>query len=93
MDDDRQNALARREIVAAYVEVMDRLPELVEICAAVEGDTQDLRSAVQRAFELSPFAADAVLSLQVRRFTPAERQKTRDELADIDRWLERTDRT
>lgn len=88
MDDDRRNALGRREIIAAYLEVLDRLEELVEICASVEGDTDELRIAVQEAFGISPIAADAVLAMQVRRFTPEERHKIQNELADIDRWLE-----
>ncbi|MFD4960411.1 hypothetical protein [Microbacterium sp. NPDC058389] len=88
MDDDRRNALGRREIIAAYLEVLDRLEELVEICASVEGDTDELRIALQEAFGISPTAADAVLALQVRRFTPEERRKIRSELADIDQWLE-----
>ncbi len=88
MADHRENALARREIIAAYIQVLDRLGELVEICSAVEGDTHELRSKVQEAFGLSPIAADAVLSLQVRRFTPNERRRMRYELADIDLWLE-----
>ena len=88
MDDNRRNALARREIIAAYLEVLDRLGELVEICSSVQGDTDELRNAVQQAFGISPIATDAVLALQVRRFTPNERRKILNELADIDRWLE-----
>lgn len=88
MDDDRRNALGRREIIAAYLQVLDRLEELVEICASVDGDTDDLRIAVQEAYGISPIAADAVLAMQVKRFTPEERRKIRSELADIDRWLE-----
>ena len=89
MDEDRQHALARREILVAYLEVLDRLGELVEICLRVEGDTDELRSAVQQAFGISPIAADAVLAMQARRFTPSERHKLRNELADVDRWLQR----
>ena len=89
MDADRENALARREILAAYLKVLDRLEELVEICSTVEGDTDELRSAVQQAFGISPIAADAVLAMQVRRFTPSERHKIWNELADTDRWLQR----
>jgi len=88
VDDDRRNALGRREIIAAYLQVLDRLEELVEICASVDGDTDDLRIAVQEAYGISPIAADAVLAMQVKRFTPEERRKIRSELADIDRWLE-----
>ncbi len=90
MTDEQQNQLSRREIIAAYVVVMDRLGELVEVCSAVTGDVEELRHAVQETFELSPLAADAVLALQVRRFTPSERQKIQDELADLDLWLERS---
>jgi len=88
VDDDRRNALGRREIIAAYLQVLDRLEELVEICASVDGDTDDLRIAVQEAYGISPIAADAVLAMQVKRITPEERRKIRSELADIDRWLE-----
>ena len=89
MSDERQNAMGRREIIAAYIEVLGRLAELVEVCSAVQGDGQELRGAVQRTFGLSPIAAESVIAMQVRRFTPQERQKIRDELADIDQWLER----
>lgn len=87
MADDRENKLALREILMAYLEVLNRLGELVEVCSAVDGDAQKLRRAVQEAFGLSPIAADAVLALQVRRFTPNERQKIKDELAGLDLWL------
>jgi hypothetical protein len=42
-DLDRQNAVARREILAAYVAAIDQLRELVEVCSAAEGDAQDLQ--------------------------------------------------
>lgn len=90
MTDERQNQLLRREIIAAYVVVLDRLGELTEVCSAVTGGVEDLRHAVQQTFELSPLAADAVLALQVRRFTPNERQKIQHELAEIDLWLEQS---
>ena len=89
MADDRGTQLARREILVAYLEVLDRPGELIEVCSAVDGDAQKLRRAVQEAFGLSPLAADAVLALQVRSFTPNERQKIKDELAGIDLWLSR----
>lgn len=91
MTDDRLNALARREILSAYVESLNRLPELVEICATVDGDADVLRAAVEEAFELSPVAADAVLAMQVRRSTPHERQRIEDELAGVETWLRRLD--
>jgi DNA gyrase/topoisomerase IV subunit A len=87
--DGRENDFARREILVAYLEVMDRLGELVEVRSKVEGDAQKLRRAVQEAFGLSAIAADAVLALQVKRFTPSERQKIGDELSDLDLSLAR----
>jgi DNA gyrase/topoisomerase IV subunit A len=89
VSDDRQNLLARREIVVAYIEVLDRLAELVDLCSTVTGDTQELRTAVEEAFGLNPVAADAVLSMQVRRFTPNEREKLRNEFADLEQRLQR----
>lgn len=44
---------------------------------------------MQEAFGLSEIAAEAILSLQVRRFTPTERRKIQDELTDLDVLLER----
>ncbi len=87
MTDDRQNLLARREFIAAYVKVLDRLSELIELCS-VDRDTAELRRALQDTFAITEVAADAILMLQVRRFTPSEKQKIRDELADIDAHLE-----
>jgi DNA gyrase/topoisomerase IV subunit A len=89
--DDRQNALARREILEAYVKASTRLGELVEVCSSVTGDVDQLRNAVQNAFKLSPYAAQAVLDMQVRRFTPHERQRILDELAELNLRLERID--
>lgn len=37
---------------------------------------------------LSSTAAEAVLALQVRRFTPSERSKIQDEMSDLDLRLE-----
>lgn len=84
MTEDRQNLLLRREILLAYVKVLERPHELFDVCAAVSGDGDDLRAAVGDAFELDPIAADAVLALQVRRFTPRGRKLLQDELADLD---------
>lgn len=88
MDADRRNAVGRREILRGYLVVMERLPELVELCDRVEGDDSDLQTAVEATFGLSPEAATAIISLQVRRFTPAQRQRIRDELAAVEQWLE-----
>lgn len=90
--DDRRSLLGRREILAAYVVVLDRLGELTDVCAAVTGDADELRIALQESFDLSPSAADAILHIQVRRFTPTERLKIEQELAEVDLSLQQIGR-
>ncbi len=80
MTDDREQDRARRDILVAYVAVMDRPEELLAVCANASGDADDVRRAIERAFEISAVAADAILSMPVRRFTPAERRRIQDEL-------------
>lgn len=91
MSDDRDNLLARREILRGYLTVLERAGELLEVCASVDGDSAAARSAVIEAFGVSEIAADAILSLQVRRFTPAAIEEIRTELNDLDRLLRQTD--
>lgn len=81
--------LARREIVAAYVAVLARVDEFVRICSTVEGGRDEVRAAVQDAFGLTEVAAEAVLTMQMHRLSPSERQQTRDELATLDAHVER----
>ncbi|PVW03004.1 hypothetical protein DEA06_14670 [Microbacterium sp. Gd 4-13] len=77
----------RREILLAYVTVLDRAEELLRVCAAAIGEATEARLAVEDTFGLSPVAADAVLALQVRRFTPTSLEQIRQELVDVDRQL------
>lgn len=90
MDDDRRNLLARREILAGYVVALERTDELLRVCASVSGDNTDARDAVVAAFDVSEIVADAILGLQVRRFTPAALTGIREQLADIDQRLTET---
>lgn len=89
MDDDRRNLLARREILAGYVVALERTDELLRVCASVSvsGDNTDARDAVVAAFDVSEIVADAILGLQVRRFTPAALTGIREQLADINQRL------
>ncbi|WP_344054924.1 hypothetical protein [Microbacterium lacus] len=84
MDEDRDNLLARREILRAYLLVLERAGELLQVCASVDGDAAAARSAVIEAFGVSEIAADAILHLQVRRFTPAAIEEIRNELSGLD---------
>jgi DNA gyrase/topoisomerase IV subunit A len=89
VSDDLRSLRGRREIIAAYIEVLARPADLLETCLSVAGDSRELGHAVQEEFGLSAIAADAVLSMQVRRFTPNELSKILDELTDVDLRLER----
>ncbi|WP_323986734.1 hypothetical protein [Microbacterium plantarum] len=76
--------LARREIIAADVAVSARLDEFIQICSTTPSGRDEVRTTVQEAFSPAEVPAEAVLSTQMLRSSPAERQKTRDELAALD---------
>jgi DNA gyrase/topoisomerase IV subunit A len=92
MDEDRRNLGARAEIVRAYIKALEDPEKLLQVCANVSGDVDDARTAVTTEFEVSDMAADAILALQVRRFTPRSIELMRNELADYDRRLTDLDR-
>lgn len=78
----------RMEIVSAYVVVTDHPDMLLRVCANMSGDADDDVAAVAAAFEIGEIPARAVLDMQVRRFTPGERMRLRDELEDLQRRLD-----
>ncbi|PPF14115.1 MULTISPECIES: hypothetical protein [unclassified Rathayibacter] len=94
MDDDheRQNLETLTEIVSAYITVIENPEKLLRVCAHVSGGRDDERAAVAAEFEVSDVVADAILDLQVRRFTPRSVEQMRNELADYDRRLAEIDR-
>ncbi|AZS40406.1 hypothetical protein CVS54_01735 [Microbacterium oxydans] len=67
----------------AYIAVMDRPEELVTVCANASDDADQVRRAIQDAFGIMALAADAVLSMQMRRFTPVERKRMQGELTAL----------
>lgn len=87
MAEDRGNLRKRREIIAAYVVALERPEELLRICADTPGDIASAVVAVAEAFDVSDDAAQAVLDMQVRRFTPESFVQIRAELADIERRI------
>lgn len=87
MAEDRGNLLKRREIIAAYVVALERPEELLRICAHTPGDTASAVVAVAEAFDVSDDAAQAILDMQVRRFTPQSLAQIRAELAEVDRRI------
>jgi DNA gyrase/topoisomerase IV subunit A len=85
--DDRETALVRREIVAAYLYVSEHRHEVLDVVASVDGDDGAARAALQRAFGFTEVQAVAVLDLQMRRLTPWAVNQMRSELAEVDDWL------
>lgn len=78
-----RNLLTRRDILAAYVTVLERPVELLQVCARSTEDT--VAHEIAQAFGIrSEVAADAVRDLQVRRFTPDALVTIRQELADTE---------
>ncbi|PPG55705.1 hypothetical protein [Rathayibacter sp. AY1C5] len=94
MDDDheRQNLETLTEIVSAYIRAVENPEKLFRVCANVSGGRDDERAAVAAEFEVRDVVADAILDLQVRRFTPRSIEQMRNELADYDRRLAELDR-
>ncbi|QHC69358.1 hypothetical protein [Rathayibacter sp. VKM Ac-2801] len=90
-DDERQNLETRTEIVSAYITAIENAEKLFRTCANVSGGPDDERAAVAAEFEVSDVVADAILDLQVRRFTPRSVEQMRNELADYDRRLAEPD--
>lgn len=79
--------MGRIEIMSAYIKALDDPERLIRVCADVSGEDDDARAALAAAFEVSDFAADAILGLQIRRFTPWRIEQIRRELADANRLL------
>lgn len=61
--------------------------ELLRVCASVNGDVASANAAIRQAFEVDATQADAILSMQVRRFTPEEIWQLRVELSAVESLL------
>lgn len=94
MDDDteRQSLVTSIEILNAYIRAIENPEKLFRVCANVSGGRDDERAAVAAEFEVSEVVADALLDMQVRRFTPRSVEQIRNELARHDRRLAELDR-
>ena len=65
----------------------EQASRVLEVCASVEGDDAALNRALCEEFDINPIDAEVVLSLQVRRFTPASIARMRSELAEMERRI------
>ncbi|WP_258064123.1 low molecular weight phosphatase family protein [Rathayibacter sp. AY1E8] len=89
MDDDseRHNLVMSTEIINACIRAIENPEKLFRVCASVSGGRDDERAAIAAAFGTSDVVADAILDMQVRRFTPRSIEQMRAELARYDRRL------
>jgi len=79
-DDERQNLVMSTRILTACLRAVEDSETLFRVCANVSGGRDDERAAVAAAFEVGDVVADAILDLQVRRFTPRSIEQMRNEL-------------
>ncbi|MBA4022807.1 MAG: hypothetical protein C0482_10635 [Gordonia sp.] len=86
-NDPRAQAANRIEILSALVSALERPQELLSAVAGT-ADHQQARTAVIDLLGVSDTGADAVLSMQVRRFGSAEVDKIRRELAELRQYTE-----
>lgn len=85
--DDEQSMRGRRWIVGLTLMAAERSQELFAVCAATQGDEKDLLRAVADAFGITELDADVILSMPVRRFSPASVRRLRAEFDDLERHL------
>jgi DNA gyrase subunit A len=78
----RQGLAERLEILAGMHEVLSKRGQFLAIVGA-SADPAEAREEVMRAFRLTDIQATAVLDLQARRLTVAERDRIAAELAEI----------
>jgi hypothetical protein len=86
-NDPRAQAANRIEILSALVSALERPQDLLSAVAGT-ADHQQARTAVVDLLGVSDTGADAVLSMQVRRFGSAEVDKIRRELAELRQYTE-----
>ncbi len=86
-NDPRAQAANRIEILSALVSALERPQDLLSAVAGT-ADHQQARTAVVNLLGVSDTGADAVLSIQVRRFGGAEVDKIRRELAELRQYTE-----
>lgn len=84
---EKQNLQGRRWLLGITLMAAEQASRVLEVCASVEGDDAALNRALCEEFDISSIDAEVVLSLQVRRFTPASIARMRSELAEMERRI------
>ncbi|MBO1738534.1 hypothetical protein [Leifsonia sp. TF02-11] len=92
MDDDVRNARFHRPVVVAMLFAAEHSADILALCASAEGDDSSLREAIMTAWGFDEVQADAILAMQVRRFTPRAIEQLRGLLADLDERIRGSER-
>lgn len=82
-----ESRIGLHRIVSALLRAVTDPHTLIETCANAHGDVDAVTAAIAEAYRVGEVEAGAILSLQVRRFTPEGVQQLRDELSRIERSL------
>ena len=85
--DDRQNLLGKRWIVGVMLMAAEQGDRVFEICSTTAGEEGDLNRALCEAFGIGAMAAEVILSMPARRFTPLSIDRLRTELAEVEERL------
>jgi len=91
MDDELRNARLHREVLAAMIYAAEHAADILRVCAAADGDDPSLREAIMTAFGFDEVQADAILAMQIRRFTPRAIEQSRAQLAGLDELIRRSE--
>lgn len=88
--DDVDPMRSRLEILGALAVACDRRAQVLTIVETAVSDEAAAAALVER-LGITPLGADAVLSMQVRRFTPEAREEIRRERDEIRASMRRAD--
>ncbi|MGM7668964.1 hypothetical protein [Microbacterium sp. A93] len=64
--DERENLVARRQILGAVLLAMENAPRVLQVCANASGDNDVVATALAAAFGISEFEAQIILDMQVK---------------------------
>jgi DNA gyrase subunit A len=85
-DDPLAHARRREEILSAQLYALNHVLELFEIVGK-ETAWPTARKAICEAWRMTELQAQAIIEMQVQRFTRIERARISDELADLQEFI------
>ncbi|MEJ1088441.1 DNA gyrase subunit A [Microbacterium sp. Mu-80] len=82
---DLRNLRGRREMIEAILLAVENAEQVMRICSTAAAGAAD--EALADAFGISDLQAQAVLDMQIRRFTPERAAAVRAELAEVNQRI------